>query len=202
MKKTNISYYLVGILILFIVTASNFVNIQILSTEFKSIAIWFILSSLGFIFGWILNKISDWKSGGTLLIIILIFSVVIAIFNSVVNYSQSGIESKIILILTQVLKSLLLLSVTAFGFSFAENLSKNCLPENPTQTESEINLKIQNAEEKARLIIKEAENIKQTIIQDSQTAVKELEQNEFKLKIKLNELISAEKEILSKYEQK
>jgi hypothetical protein len=202
MKKTNISYYLVGILILFIVTASNFVNIQIQSTEFKSIAIWFILSSLGFIFGWILNKISDWKNGGSLLIIILIFSVVIVILNSVVNNFQIGIESKIILIITQVLKSLLILSVTAFGFSFAENLSKKYLQENLTQTESEINLKIQNSEEKARMIIEKAENIKQTIIQDSQTAVTELEQNEFKLKIKLNELISAEKEILSKYELK
>ncbi len=202
MKKTNISYYLVGILILFIVTASNFVNIQIQSTEFKSIAVWFILSSLGFIFGWILNKISDWKNGGSLLIIILIFSVVIVILNSVVNNFQIGIESKIILIITQVLKSLLILSVTAFGFSFAENLSKKHLQENLTQTESEINLKIQNSEEKARMIIEKAENIKQTIIQDSQTAVTELEQNEFKLKIKLNELISAEKEILSKYELK
>ncbi len=201
MKKVSPVYYFLPALILFLIFLSVFLNAEIFKSPLQTFSAWFILSVLAFSVGWAIDKFFGWQQGGKILfatiVIAVVFSVALSVFFGEYFYISNPFLEDLLFF---GLRGITLGAMGFFGMAVAEAVRRDTLCDVRDSVERESEIKIANAEERAKLIVEKAELEAQKIIGEAKTEAEKLQAASENLKREMETLISAEKEILRKYE--
>ncbi len=202
MKKVTPIYYFYPLLMAFLIFLSDFLNTRLFETMLQTFAVWFILSLLIFSLGWIIDKSFGWVVGGKVVFVSIIISIIFSLsfasfFKNYIALTSPLLEDLILFIL----RNISLGAMGFFGMAIAEVTSNEAIIKAQSEISKNADIMIENAKKEAELLIKEAEQKIEELKKEKLGTVNELVRNEIELKKKLNELITAEKEILNKYDK-
>ncbi len=186
----------------FLIFLSDFLNTRLFETMLQTFAVWFILSLLIFSLGWIIDKSFGWVVGGKVVFVSIIISIIFSLsfasfFKNYIALTSPLLEDLILFIL----RNISLGAMGFFGMAIAEVTSNEAIIKAQSEISKNADIMIENAKKEAELLIKEAEQKIEELKKEKLGTVNELVRNEIELKKKLNELITAEKEILNKYDK-
>lgn len=200
MTKTKFIYYLTPALLTVLIFFSNFIKADLFEVGVQSYAVWFIISLFAFATGWLMNRTLGYSYGGKVVFAVIIASVAIGIFmvsffSEYFGFTELTTEN----IILYSLRIISIGSMAFFGMAVNEvillqqNLSKcEASKKNvvaPVEHNSQSNIVIEEAKLKAEKMVYEAEKKYNDILSKKE-----------KLETRLKELITAERELIKKYE--
>ncbi len=200
MTKTKFIYYLTPALLTVLIFFSNFIKADLFEVGVQSYAVWFIISLFAFATGWLMNRTLGYSYGGKVVFAVIIASVAIGIF--MVSFFTEYFGFTELTTENIILYSLRIISVGSmafFGMAVnevillqhnllqCESSKKNVAA--PIEQNSHSNILLEEAKLKAEKMIYEAEKKHNDILSKKE-----------KLETRLKELITAERELIKKYE--
>ncbi len=199
-ENVNKIYYALPALLAVLMFSSNFLSTDLFSGNVINFAVWFILSIFAFSLGWIITNTLDWDFGGRVVFAVIIVTAVITMFFITIFQEYFNINSVLTEnILLYILRNIYIGLMGVFGMAVSKLIELQRITnsyETVNATKDEI---IENAKEKANLIIAQAKVDAAKITLDAENKIKNLEETQVKMETKLNEFIKLEKELLNRY---
>ncbi|RMD48058.1 MAG: hypothetical protein D6830_07625 [Ignavibacteria bacterium] len=199
-ENVNKIYYALPALLAVLMFSSNFLSTDLFSRNVINFAVWFILSIFAFSLGWIITNTLDWDFGGRVVFAVIIVTAVITMFFITIFQEYFNINSVLTEnILLYILRNIYIGLMGVFGMAVSKLIELQRITnsyETVNATKDEI---IENAKEKANLIIAQAKVDAAKITLDAENKIKNLEETQVKMETKLNEFIKLEKELLNRY---
>lgn len=192
--------YFAALMIAVFIYTSNFLNTDLFNFGEYNFVVWFVLSIFCFASGWFINRQIGWHKGGKVLFAIIVAITILSLI-TVTFFSEYFGTNQIItenLILFS-LRNIMLGSMGFFGMAVQEVLSGEreavilreklkIYEDNIIDSKKEAELKLKEAEIKAKEILTDAEAQAKNIILKKERIERELK-----------EFIQAEKELIKKY---
>jgi len=195
-------YYATAGLLAIILFASNFLSTDLFKAGYQNFSVWFVLSVFSFACGWLMNKTLGYNHGGKVIFSVIVASVfisiiLVSIFSEYFGLSELIVENMIL----YVLRNITLGSMALFGMAVSEliilqkegDLSKNKL--------EEIKRLMNNAQREAKLIVEDARLKSEQMLYETQQTIDDMIERKNLIEIRLKEFISAEKDLIKKYEE-
>lgn len=195
-------YYTTALLLAIIIFAANFLSTDLFAAGLPSFSVWFVLSIFAFTCGWLINKTLGYNHGGKVVFAVIIAAiflsiVVITLFNEYFGFSGFLVEN----IILYLLRNISLGAVALFGMAVAEVIHLQKMVEfRKTEVEDESDLISANARKEADLIVEEARVKAEKIIFEAEKKAHEAAFSKEKIEQQIREFISAEKELIKKYQ--
>lgn len=201
MTQRKSIYYATAGLLAIILFASNFLSTDLFKAGYQNFSVWFVLSVFSFACGWLINKTLGYNHGGKVVFSVIVASVfisiiLVSIFSEYFGLSELIVENMIL----YVLRNITLGSMALFGMAVSEliilqkegNFNKNKL--------EEIKTLLANAQREAKLIVDEARLKSEQMLYETQQTIDDMIERKNLIEIRLKEFISAEKDLIKKYE--
>jgi hypothetical protein len=197
------SYYgfLMPVLLAVLIFSSNFLNTTLFKFGDMNFAVWFVLSVLCFVCGWIIDQSLGWDFGGKVVFAVLIGTTVISIL--VIIFFKEYFDANSILVENLILYSLRNIALGAmglFGMAVVEVLNQRM--QIAVNEEKIKTLEIMNVDSKkeAELLLKESKLQAEKIVADADIKAKNIILKKERIEKELKEFIQVERELLKKYE--
>jgi hypothetical protein len=201
MKHKQI-YYVTALLLALIIFAANFLSTDLFAVGLPSFSVWFVLSLFAFTCGWLINKTLGYNHGGKVVFAVIIAAiflsvVVITLFSEYFGFSNFLVEN----IILYILRNICLGAVAFFGMVVSElfHLQKK-VEVDSRKEEDDVSLISANAKKEAELIIEEARLKAEKILFDAEKKAHETLYTKEKVQQQIKEFITAEKELIKKYQ--
>lgn len=199
--KNNKLYYLTPALLAVFIFFSNFLNTDLFSKVLLNFTVWFVLSIFSFVCGWIIDKTLGWNYGGKIVFAVTVATAIISA--GMVSYfhdffgQQDLITENLIL---YSLRNIMLGAMGLFGMAVAELIISQKTLESLKNKNINQDKLLSDAKKEADLVINEARLKAERLIFEAEKKTNEIFERKALVENQLRELISAEKELIKKYE--
>ena len=194
-------YYTTALLLAIIIFAANFLSTDLFAAGMPAFAVWFVLSILSFVCGWVINKTLGYTHGGKVVFAVAIAAiflscVVITLFSDYFGFTSFLVEN----IILYLLRNISLGATALFGMAVSEVIILQKQVEKQTESgPDDETLTLSNAKKEAELIIEEAKLKAEKIIFEAEKKASETTFNKMKIEQQIKEFIRAEKDLLNQY---
>lgn len=201
MIKKSYFGFLMPVLLAVLIFASNFLSTTLFKFGDMNFAVWFVLSVLCFVCGWMIDQSLGWDFGGKVVFAVLIGTTVISIL--VIIFFKEYFDANSILVENLILYSLRNIALGAmglFGMAVVEVLNQRM--QIAVNEEKIKTLEIMNVDSKkeAELLLKESKLQAEKIVADADIKAKNIILKKERIEKELKEFIQVERELLKKYE--
>ncbi len=194
-------YYATAGLLAIIIFASNFLSTDLFKAGYQNFSVWFVLSVFSFACGWLMNKTLGYNHGGKVIFAVIVSSsfisvLLVSIFNEYFGLSALLVENMILYIL----RNITLGSMAFFGMVVCELLILQREGDSSKTKLEEIRRLMANTQHEAKLIIEDARLKSEQMLYETQQTIDDMIDRKNLIEIRLKEFISAERELIKKYE--
>lgn len=194
-------YYATAGLLAVIIFASNFLSTDLFKAGYQNFSVWFVLSVFSFACGWLMNKTLGYNHGGKVVFAVIVASafisvLLVSIFSEYFGLSELIVENMILYIL----RNITLGSMAFFGMVVCEFILLQKEGDNSKNKLEEIRRLMANTQHEAKLIIEDARLKSEQMLYETQQTIDDIIERKNLIEIRLKEFISAEKELIKKYE--
>lgn len=194
-------YYATAGLLAVIIFASNFLSTDIFQAGYQNFSVWFVLSIFSFACGWLINKTLGYVHGGKVLFAVIVASAFISVFlisffSEYFGLSDLLVENMILYIL----RNITLGAMGFFGMAICEIIHLQKESETSKNKTEELKRLLTNAQREAQIIIEDARLKSERMLYEAQQAADEVIERKAQVEYRLKEFISAERELIKKYE--
>lgn len=194
-------YYATAGLLAVIIFASNFLSTDLFKAGYQNFSVWFVLSVFSFACGWLMNKTLGYNHGGKVVFAVIVSSafisvLLVSIFNEYFGLSELLVENMILYIL----RNITLGSMAFFGMVVCELLILQREGDSSKNKMEEIRRFMANTQHEAKLIIEDARLKSEQMLYETQQTIDDMIERKNLIEIRLKEFISAERELIKKYE--
>lgn len=194
-------YYATAGLLAVIIFASNFLSTDIFQAGYQNFSVWFVLSIFSFACGWLINKTLGYVHGGKVLFAVIVASAFISVFlisffSEYFGLSDLLVENMILYIL----RNITLGAMGFFGMAICEIIHMQKESESSKNKTEELKRLLVNAQREAQIIIEDARLKSERMLYEAQQAADEVIERKAQVEYRLKEFISAERELIKKYE--
>ncbi|MBI1937300.1 MAG: hypothetical protein HYS25_04175 [Ignavibacteriales bacterium] len=194
-------YYATAGLLAVIIFASNFLSTDIFQAGYQNFSVWFVLSIFSFACGWLINKTLGYVHGGKVLFAVIVASAFISVFlisffSEYFGLSDLLVENMILYIL----RNITLGAMGFFGMAICEIIHLQKESESGKSKTEELRRLLANAQREAQIIIEDARLKSERMLYEAQQAADEVIERKAEVEYRLKEFISAERELIKKYE--
>lgn len=194
-------YYATAGLLAVIIFASNFLSTDLFKAGYQNFSVWFVLSVFSFACGWLMNKTLGYNHGGKVIFAVIVSSsfisvLLVSIFNEYFGLSALLVENMILYIL----RNITLGSMAFFGMVVCELLILQREGDSSKAKLEEIRRLMANTQHEAKLIIEDARLKSEQMLFETQQTIDDMIDRKNLIEIRLKEFISAERELIKKYE--
>lgn len=194
-------YYATAGLLAVIIFASNFLSTDIFQAGYQNFSVWFVLSIFSFACGWLINKTLGYVHGGKVLFAVIVASAFISVFlisffSEYFGLSDLLVENMILYIL----RNITLGAMGFFGMAICEIIHLQKESETSKNKTEELKRLLVNAQREAQIIIEDARLKSERMLYEAQQAADEVIERKAQVEYRLKEFISAERELIKKYE--
>lgn len=202
MIKKSFFGFLMPIILAVLIFSSNFLSTTLFKFGEMNFVVWFVLSVLCFVCGWMIDQSLGWDFGGKVVFAVIIGTSVISLL--VISFFKEYFEANSILVENLILYSLRNIALGAmglFGMAVVEVLN---LRKQIAVSEEKIKaLEVVSFESKkeAELTLKEAKLTAEKIVFEAEASAKNIILKKERIEKELNEFIQIERELIKKYEE-
>ena len=201
MTQRKSIYYATAGLLAVIIFASNFLSTDLFKAGYQNFSVWFVLSVFSFACGWLINKTLGYNHGGKVIFSVIVASVfvsiiLLSIFSEYFGLSELIVENMIL----YVLRNITLGSMSLFGMVVCELIILQKDGDSNKNKLEEVRRLMANTHHEAKLIIEDARLKSEQMLYETQQTIDDIIERKNLIEIRLKEFISAEKELLKKYE--
>lgn len=194
-------YYATAGLLAVIIFASNFLSTDLFKAGYQNFSVWFVLSVFSFACGWLMNKTLGYNHGGKVVFSVIVASafisvLLVSIFSEYFGLSELIVENMILYIL----RNITLGSMAFFGMVVCEFILLQKEGDTSKNKMDEIRRLLANTHHEAKLIIEDARLKSEQMLYETQQTIDDIIERKNLIEIRLKEFISAEKELIKKYE--
>lgn len=194
-------YYATAGLLAVIIFASNFLSTDLFKAGYQNFSVWFVLSVFSFACGWLMNKTLGYNHGGKVVFSVIVASafisvLLVSIFSEYFGLSELIVENMILYIL----RNITLGAMAFFGMVVCELLLHQKEGDISKNKMEEIRRLLANTHHEAKLIIEDARLKSEQMLYETQQTIDDMIERKNLIEIRLKEFISAEKELIKKYE--
>ncbi|HOI29581.1 MAG TPA: hypothetical protein PLZ15_07430 [Melioribacteraceae bacterium] len=194
-------YYATAGLLAVIIFASNFLSTDLFKAGYQNFSVWFVLSVFSFACGWLMNKTLGYNHGGKVIFAVIVSSsfisvLLVSIFNEYFGLSALLVENMILYIL----RNITLGSMAFFGMVVCELLILQREGDSSKTKLEEVRRLMANTQHEAKLIIEDARLKSEQMLYETQQTIDDMIDRKNLIEIRLKEFISAERELIKKYE--
>ncbi|MFH1194627.1 MAG: hypothetical protein V1720_02870 [bacterium] len=197
----NKLYYLTPALLAVFMFVSNFLSTDIFSRVLLNFTVWFILSLFSFVCGWIINKTLGWNHGGKIVFAVTVSTTFISV--GMVSFFHDYFGQQDLLtenLILYSLRNIVLGAMGLFGMSVAELILLQKTMESQKQKADNSDKSLVTAKKEADYILNDARQKADRIIFEAEKKSNEIFERKAIVENQLRELITAEKELIKKYE--
>ncbi len=202
MVKKSFFGFLMPIILAVLIFSSNFLSTTLFKFGEMNFAVWFVLSVLCFVCGWMIDQSLGWDFGGKVIFAVLIGTTVISLL--IISFFKEYFDANSILVENLILYSLRNIALGAMGlFGMAVVEVLNLRRQIAVNDERIKSLEVINFESKkeAELVLKEAKLTAEKIVFDAEASAKNIILKKERIEKELNEFIQIERELIKKYEE-
>lgn len=194
-------YYTTAGLLAVIMFASNFLSTDLFKAGYQNFSVWFVLSVFSFACGWLMNKTLGYNHGGKVIFSVIVASafisiLLVSIFSEYFGLSELIVENMILF----VLRNITLGSMALFGMAVSELIIIQKDGEGNKNKLEEVRRLMANTQREAKLIIEDARLKSEQMLYETQQTIDDMIERKNLIEIRLKEFISAEKDLIKKYE--
>jgi len=194
-------YYATAGLLVVILFASNFLSTDLFKAGYQNFSVWFVLSVFSFACGWLMNKTLGYNHGGKVIFSVIVASafisiILVSIFNEYFGLSELIVENMILF----VLRNITLGSMALFGMAVSELIIIQKEGEGNSNKLEEVRRLMANTQREAKLIVEDARLKSEQMLYETQQTIDDMIERKNLIEIRLKEFISAEKDLIKKYE--
>lgn len=194
-------YYATAGLLAVIMFASNFLSTDLFKAGYQNFSVWFVLSVFSFACGWLMNKTLGYNHGGKVIFSVIVASafisiLLVSIFSEYFGLSELIVENMILF----VLRNITLGSMALFGMVVSELIIIQKEGEGNKNKLEEIRRLMANTQREAKLIVEDARLKSEQMLYETQQTIDDMIERKNLIEIRLKEFISAEKDLIKKYE--
>lgn len=200
MTKAKFIYYLTPALLAVLIFFSNFIKADLFEIGVQSYAVWFIISLFAFATGWLMNRTLGYSYGGKVVFAVIIANVAIGIF--MVSFFSEYFGFAELTTENIILYSLRIISVGSMAFFGMAVNEVILLQHNLSQCEASkksVSAPIEHNTH-SNIILEEAKLKAEKMVYEAEKKCNDILSKKDKLESRLKELITAERELIKKYE--
>lgn len=202
MIKKSFFGFLMPVILAVLIFASNFLSTTLFKFGEMNFAVWFVLSVLCFVCGWMIDQSYGWELSCKVVFSILIGTTVISIL--VVSFFKEYFDANNILaenLILFSLRNIALGSMGLFGMAVVEVI--NLRRQNAIGDEKIRSLELLNIDSKREsdLLLKEAKLKAERTIFEAESKAKNIILKKERIEKELKEFIQIERELIKKYEE-
>ena len=199
-EKKSIYYATLGLLAV-IIFASNFLSTDLFKAGYQNFSVWFVLSVFSFACGWLINKTLGYNHGGKVVFAVIVASVfisilLVSIFSEYFGMSNLLVENMIL----YVLRNIMLGAIAFFGMALSEVILLQKEGNRGKSKEDDAKKILIAAQREAQLIVEESKLKADKLLYHAQQSVDDMVERKTQIERRLKEFLSAEKELIKKYE--
>lgn len=200
--KKHLLDYFGALLIALLMYASNFIGVDLFNFGSHNFTVWFVLSVFCFASGWFLSRQAGWQYGGKILFAVIIATIVLSLFT--ITYFNEYFGSDKISVENLILYSLRNITLGAMGFFgmaiqfILQGAREVIILKEKIKVLEESK---PDYEQKASIIIKEAELKAKEIISNAELEAEKINLMKNKTEEEIKQLIKSEFELLKKYKE-
>ncbi|NMB82199.1 MAG: hypothetical protein GYA14_10315 [Ignavibacteria bacterium] len=201
MTQRKSIYYATAGLLAIIMFASNFLSTDLFRAGYQNFSVWFVLSVFSFACGWLMNKTLGYNHGGKVIFSVIVASafisiMLVSIFSEYFGLSELIVENMIL----YVLRNITLGSMAFFGMAISELIILQKEGDGNKNKLEEIRKLMANTQREAKLIVEDARLKSEQMLYETQQTIDDMIERKNLIEIRLKEFISAEKDLIKKYE--
>ena len=194
-------YYLTPGLLTVIIFASNFLSTDIFRAGYQNFSVWFVLSLFSFACGWLINKTLGYNHGGKVVFAVIVASVfvsviLVSIFSDYFGLSNLLVENMIL----YVLRNIMLGAIAFFGMALSEVILLQKEGNRGKSKEDDAKKILIAAQREAQIIVEESKLKADKLLYHAQQSVDDMVERKTQIERRLKEFLSAERELIKKYE--
>ena len=199
-EKKSIYYATPGLLAV-IIFASNFLSTDLFKAGYQNFSVWFVLSVFSFACGWLINKTLGYNHGGKVVFAVIVASVfvsilLVSIFSEYFGLSNLLVENMIL----YVLRNIMLGAIAFFGMALSEVILLQKEGNRGKSKEDDAKKILIAAQREAQIIVEESKLKADKLLYHAQQSVDDIVERKTQIERRLKEFLSAEKELIKKYE--
>lgn len=202
MKEIKKYYYLTPGLLTVILFASNFLSTDLFKAGYQNFSVWFVLTILTFVIGWLVNKTLGYNHGGKVIFSVIVASAIISVVMITLFSEYFGLSDLLVEnVILYILRNITLGSMSLFGMVVCELIILQKEIAKDRSKEDEVKRILSNAQREAQLAIEEAKVKAEKMLNDVQRSMNEMIDRKNQVERRLKEFIQAERELLKMYEK-
>lgn len=202
MKEIKKYYYLTPGLLTVILFASNFLSTDLFKAGYQNFSVWFVLTILTFVIGWLVNKTLGYNHGGKVIFSVIVASAIISVVMITLFSEYFGLSDLLVEnVILYILRNITLGSMSLFGMVVCELIILQKEIAKDRSKEDEVKKILVNAQREAQLAIEEAKVKAEKMLNDVQRSMNEMIDRKNQVERRLKEFIQAERELLKMYEK-
>ena len=194
-------YYATPGLLAVIIFASNFLSTDLFKAGYQNFSVWFVLSVFSFACGWLINKTLGYNHGGKVVFAVIVASVfvsilLVSIFSEYFGFNNLLVENMIL----YVLRNIMLGAIAFFGMALSEVILLQKEGNRGKSKEDDAKRILIAAQREAQIIVEESKLKADKLLYHAQQSVDDMVERKTQIERRLKEFLSAERELIKKYE--
>ncbi len=194
-------YYLTPVLLSIIIFMSNFLSTELFHDGIEGFTVLFTLSLFAFTCGWLINKTIGWVSGGKVVYSVIVATCGLSILLVLSFSDYFGINNVITEnVILYTLRNVFLGTMALFGMTVSELLILQREVNGLREKKDNDALATEETKRRSDLVLNEAKVKAEKILFEAERKAVDYNRKKEQIEARLKEFISAERELIRKYE--